>query len=326
MVIWMLGYALGYFWNNLYNYESYYVLNERDLYPLVPFLCIFTAIGTVFFIERFRKDWSNTVALYILMFVGFISLFQSRLIPSLIELRHDLPTSPVTGLTGSQGFVISDPGLLVQIGSILLFGFVSSALLLIAISGRARSFVRRIGSAVTHGEMRTRNASIYAKLVPLVVLAMSMQIVPYVALTYDASGGNILSFGNTQLNRLWEGLYSEIQPYLSENAGPDDVVITVGGANSGLQYYLGETRLLELTNEFDLAALRPIIESGNLTFVIDSLNNMHARFVLLPKIPTSFTQQLSQISDFLDITKEPRYFFLAAESEGWNLYESIQQV
>jgi hypothetical protein len=292
----------------------------------VPFLCIFTAIGTVFFIERFRKDWSNTVALYILMFVGFISLLQSRLIPSLIELRHDLPTSPVTGLTGSQGFVISDPALLVQIGSILLFGFVSSALLLIAISGRARSFVRRIGSAVTHGEMRTRNASIYAKLVPLVVLAMSMQIVPYVALTYDASGGNILSFGNTQLNRLWEGLYSEIQPYLSENAGPEDVVITVGGANSGLQYYLGETRLLELTNEFDLAALRPIIESGNLTFVIDSLNNMHARFVLLPKIPTSFTQQLSQISDFLDITKEPRYFFLAAESEGWNLYESIQQV
>jgi hypothetical protein len=153
-----------------------------------------------------------------------------------------------------------------------------------------------------------------------------MQIVPYVALTYDASGGNIFSFGNTQLNRLWEGLYSEIQPYLLENAGPEDVVITVGGANSGLQYYLGETRLLELTNEFDLAALRPIVESGNVTFVIDSLNSMHARFVLLPKIPTSFMQHLSQISDFLDTTKDPSYFFLAAESEGWYLYESIQQV
>jgi hypothetical protein len=153
---------------------------------------------------------------------------------------------------------------------------------------------------------------------------MSMQIVPYVALTYDASGGNILSFGSSQLNRLWEGLYSEIQPYLSRNAAPGDVIITVGGANSGLQYYLGETRLIELTNEFDLAALRPIVESDNVTFVLDSLHNMHARFVLLPKVPNSFMQHLSQISHFIDTTTDPNYFSLASESEGWYLYESIR--
>lgn len=323
MIIWMLGYALGYFWNNLYHFEIYYVLNERDLYPLVPFLSIFAAIGIVFLVRRFRNDWSNTVALYILMFLGFISLFQSRLIPSLIELRHDLPTSPIAGLTGSQGFVISDLALLGQIGSILLFGLVASALLSVSISERARSYLRRISSAVTRGKMRPRNAGVYVKLVPLVVLAMSMQIVPYVALTYDASGGNIFSLENIQLNRLWEGLYSEVQPYLSENAGPEDVVVTVGGANSGLQYYLGETRLIELTNEFDLAALRPIIESDNVTFILDSLHSMHVRFILLPRVPTSFMQHLSQISRFLDTATDPNYFHLSVESEGWLLYESI---
>jgi hypothetical protein len=323
MVNWMLGYALGYFWNNIYHFESYYVLNERDLYPLVPFLCIFTAIGIISLVRRCKKEWSNTLALYVLMFLGFISLFQSRLIPSLIELRHDLPTSPLVGLTGSQGLVISDPALLGRIGSILLFGFASSLLLLISISERARSFLRRIGGAVTSGKTRSPKASIYVKLVPLVVLAMSMQIVPYVALTYDASGGNVLSFGSNQLDRLWEGLYSEIQPYLSGNALPEDVIITVGGANSGLQYYLGDTRLLELTNEFDLAALRQVIESDNAAFVLDSLQNMHVRFVLLPKVSNSFMQHLSQISDFLDIATDPNYFFLAVESEGWYLYQFV---
>jgi hypothetical protein len=324
MVIWMLGYALGYFWNNLFHFESSYVLNERDLYPLVPFLCIFIAIGTTYLVRSFKKEWSNALALYVLMFLGFISLFQSRLIPNLIELRHDLPIIPISGLTGSQGFVISDPTLLGRIGSILLFGFVSSLLLLVSVSGQARGFLRRIISAVIHGKMRSPRPDIYVKLVPLLVLAMSMQILPYVALTYDASGGNIFSFGNIQLSRLWEGLYSEIQPYLSENALPEDVIITVGGANSGLQYYLGETRLLELTNEFDLAALRPIVESDNVTFVLDSLHSMHVRFVLLPKVPNSFMQHLSQISHFLDTTTDPNHFHLAAESEGWYLYESIQ--
>jgi hypothetical protein len=323
MINWMLGYALGYFWNNLYHFESYYVLNERDLYPLVPFLCIFTAMGIVFLVRHFRRDWSNTVALYILMFLGFISLFQSRLIPSLIELRHDLPTSPIVGLTGSQGLLITDPTLLGRIGSILLFGFVSSLLLLISISERARSSLGRVGNSVTIWKMKSPNANIYVKLVPLVVLALSMQVVPYVALTYDASGGNVLSFGSNQLNRLWEGLYSEIQPYLSGNALPEDVIITVGGANSGLQYYLGDTRLIELTNEFDLAALRQVIESDNATFALDLLQNMHVRFVLLPKVSNSFMQHLSQISHFLDIAVDPSYFFLAVESEGWYLYESV---
>ena len=86
-------------------------------------------------------------------------------------------------------------------------------------------------------------------------------MIPYVALTYEFGNGNIMAFKENQVKELWAGIYSDILPYLKDNAKSGDVVLAIDAAPTGLQYELDTIRLIDITFPDNLASMRRLMET-----------------------------------------------------------------
>ena len=102
MIIWIIGYWIGYFWSTLIHFEIFYVtLNERDFIVFAPFFAVLAAIGLGHISKFLFRNRDNLVAFCILFSIGVASLSQSLLVneygPTI--LRNAL--NSFTGLFGT---------------------------------------------------------------------------------------------------------------------------------------------------------------------------------------------------------------------------------
>lgn len=325
LFVWIGGYWLGYFWAVFGGFNTY-VLNPRDLLPLAPFFSIFLAFGVQHIAGYFSKKHSDAIVIYLLVFLGLVSLTQSMLIyqydSALISSIGSLFGSSSTLLTeqydrSPQALFQFAPNLLrfVSILALLMFGLLFSAKLV----GRLRKHFRfKIEFKVR------KNFKTLVQRVTIFSLFFIILVAPYLLLTYDFSGGNIQVFGEKQLNQLGQGLFLEILPYLSSNVHDGDVIVTEQSAYA-LQYYIHQNiRIIDLTEPADLAAMRGIIENKNATEILNLMRELGVRYFLLPKGENLLMEKLSTKSMLLELVKNPRYFALVVSSEGWELYEILK--
>jgi len=316
MIIWVVGYWIGYFWSVFHHFELY-ALNPRDLFPLAPFFSLFAAFGINCVAKYFTKKHDEALIIYLLVSLGFVSLTQSLLI-------CDYGPTPLRSTLLTWQFPKYSDTLLSFMPSLLFFTLIVNALIFsVPIS---RKFIKNL--------MRTRKRRIevrvkrntplknWSKRIILVVLTFSLLVAPYVWLTYEFSGGNIQAFGENQLKPIYGGLFTEVAPYLEYHAEDGEVIIMT--ESYGLQYHLHRNvRVIALSVPGNLAALRDVIESNDSAVVLSSLREYGVRYFLLGKDRPPFTEYLSNRSILLDIVRDPRYFKLIS-FKNWDLYESIQ--
>lgn len=326
MIIWMIGYWIGYFWSTFNHFELYYTtVNPRDFYPFAPFFALFAAFGINHIAKYFTKNHEETFIIYLLSSLGFVSLTQSLLIhaygPSFLRGGFDY----VAKLFGSSLNVLvwqlPRETMLSFIPNILYFFLIVNILIFsVPIFGR---LIKRLMKY--HIEVRLKlNTSFkeLSKKAMLLVLMFSLVVAPYLWLTYEFSGGEIQSFGESQLEPLYGGLFTEIATYLEDHVEDGDVIIMA--ESPSLQYYLHRNvKVIVLNVAGNLAALRDVIESNDSATVLSSLREYGVRYFLLRKSRTRFTEYLSTKSILLDVVYNPRYFKLIS-FKHWDLYESIE--
>ena len=340
MFNWTLGYFSAFFlW--VFSGIDYVVIGPRNLYPFAPFFSVFSAVGMLYLVKLLTKAQNKLVIMYILMSLGLISLSQSRLIYLYSPVIFDNLSMAIANLSMSSwellvGLVLNYPQDLLQASfTWLYFGFGAGSLLLaplyikkligffsskkIEIRSVIKIVLSKIGFLSTVLR-RIRKVTVFAV---ILVLVMTVQMIPYVLLTYQVGDGDIRAFGENQLKRFYPGIYSEIVPYLSENGKSGDVLITVGAGLMGLQYYLRDMRVIDLKLADNLAALRYIIQS-NRSATLDAVHDLNVRYFLWPSYRDPIIRKLSETSYLLDVAMDPRYFVLSMQIGEWRLYEYIE--
>jgi hypothetical protein len=158
------------------------------------------------------------------------------------------------------------------------------------------------------------------------IVVLSLQIAPYVGLTYEFGNGNILDFKENQERMLFDGLYTDILTYLKDNVRSGDVVLTVGAGLTGLQYKLDSVRLIDITFPDNLARMRELLESNSTEEILNMLHNLNVRYFLLPKggtRDTSFMEWLLNETRLLHVIWNPRISAIRTTSGGWILFELL---
>ena len=169
--------------------------------------------------------------------------------------------------------------------------------------------------------------------VSVLLIALLVLVAPYLSLVYNFSGGDVSAFQDKE--RLMYGfgnLYSDVLPYLEANIKERAVILSVNTYSTGLQYYLEDSRIIDLSLPENLATMRNIIESNNVSKTFSALQIANVRYVLVPSnvldIVPFLTEFLNPIltSKCVELpsnsTAPPnRLFFKQVVSGGWNLYE-----
>jgi hypothetical protein len=314
MMIWVVGYWIGYFWSVFYHFELY-SLNPRDLFPFAPFFSLFAAFGIFYVVKYFTKNHVETFIIYLLGSLGFASLTQSLLI-------YDYGPAFLRSTLLTWQFPKYSDTLLSFMPSLLFFTFIVNALIFsVPLLGKLiKGLMKR--RVVINLKVSTHLKDCSGKIISI-ILAFLLLVAPYIWLTYEFSGGNIQVFGENQLKPIYEGLFTEVAPYLEGHIKDGDVILMPD--SYPLQYYLRRNVIvIALDVPGNLAALRSVVESENSSLVLSSLRELGVRYFLLRKGTSPFMKKLSNESMLLNVLRDPRYFMLARSFYVWDLYEFIE--
>jgi hypothetical protein len=330
---WTIGYFLMYFLFIGFN------INERYMLPIMPFIAIFSAAGIFYIVSYLKKSPNVDIMVLFCMFLGLFLVVQSRVIFELGQsytgffantlLRIvDVLNVPRSVLAGS-GLSIANfgsPSL-----NLLYFGSVVSIVAVVLI------LVVSINMGNLRINLRTRVIKIPLRkclyFASVLLIALLVLVTPYVSLVYNFSGGDVSTFQDKERLKYGFGsLYSVVLPYLKANISKSDVILTVNTYATGLQYYLEDSRIIDLYTAENLAAMRDIVESNNISKTFSALQIANVRYVL---VPSNVLTIVPFLSDFLNpiltskyveltstsLTTGSRTFFKQVISGGWNLYE-----
>ena len=332
---WILGFFLTY---TLYAYStivisSSFTVNPRDLLPLAPFFSIYSAWGLLVIAEYFWKTRTRETTLYLLASLGFVSLAQSSLI-----LYY--PTSFLAGICDQIAKLSFTSWRLLAHGgpqassNWLIFGFVVGSLLLLPfLVRRGITFIlSKMGICVRVTYRSPKQFAILKRVLFFIIIlsvTLTVQVFPYVALTYEFGNGDMIAFKENQVKELWAGIYSDILPYIDDNAESGDVILAIDAALTGLQYKLDNIRLIDITSPDNLASMRILVESNDTEEIVTMLHDLNVRYFLLPKwgsggtkgYATSFMRWLLNEGRLLHVTWSPTFSTIRVVSPGWILYE-----
>lgn len=327
MLVWVLGYWIGYFWSKFHEFEATTV-DPRDLYPLASFSSIFIAFGIVHISTYLTKNYRNAVITILLFSFGFVSLSQSSLIyqygPS--SLRGFFAI--IANLLGSTseslaGKVPNYPRLLVSVApSLLLLSFVISLFILgpmvmAKLSRNISKFRAKIaGSFHFHSRVSFKKMAMF-------IFFFSTIVVPYLWLPFEFSGGNIYNLGKDQLNPLYGGLFTELASYLENRTQDGDTILML--ESNGLQYYLHKNvKVVALAVPGNLATFRSAIESNDSSQLISAMRKLNVRYVLLPKGNSALMEKLNEESLLFSVVHDPTCFVMIKDFNSWKLYELLE--
>jgi 4-amino-4-deoxy-L-arabinose transferase-like glycosyltransferase len=326
IIIWTVGYWIGYFWWNFHNF-GVYATNPRDLFLFAPFFSILMAFGIAMIAHFVAKKHSNALIIYLISSLGFTSLIQSMLISeygpvflqnSFAFLAESLGCSlrTLSGGIPSYQSLSSIPNLLLFISIVNLMIFAPIFLKFGINSTRRLAIAKSKLNIPFKGFFK--NAIIFA-------LMFSILVAPYLWLTYEFSGGNMQSFGEAQLKPLYGGLFTEVASYLEGDAKDGDAILVTDIAFTGLQYYIRRNvKVIALNAPGNLAAFRNIIECSNSSMISNSLYELGVHYFLEPTGESPFMKKLSRESLLPSVLHDLRYFMLARSFPGWNLYKSTE--
>ena len=326
--IWVLGLIIAYI---LYAFNgilfSSFTLNPRDLVSLAPFFSIYGAFGLIAIAKYFSRTKHDLVILCLLLFFGVVSLTQSLLMlyypPSF--LYEFFNQTAKLSLSSWSSLAHGPPEVALNW---LLFGVAVSSFLLIPLVflKSAKHFLhRKTTEAVICNDLR--KSVVYKKVIVFLLISVSfltLLIVPYVALTYQYGDGNIFAFKENQERMIYNGLYTDILPYLRNNTSNGDVILTVGTGNTGLQYKLDSVKFVDLTFPDNLAAVRSLVDSNSTEDIAAMLHTMHVRYFLFPLgggYGESFVGWLFNNSHLIHAVLDQRFAVLKLNSGGWVLFE-----
>ena len=110
------------------------------------------------------------------------------------------------------------------------------------------------------------------------------------------------------------------------NNNSDYAIISVGTIPTGIQYYLTDIEIIDIAYMENLARLRDIIETNNITEVFLSLQNIDTGYLLLPhdvldKIPYLYEFLNLILTKSVKLPSGSYAFFEKVISGTWNLYE-----
>ena len=332
---WVLGFFLSYI---LYAYStivtsSSFTVNPRDLLPLAPFFSIYSAWGLLVIAEYFWKTRTRETTLYLLASLGFVSLAQS-----LVILRY--PPSFLAKICDQMAKLSFTSWKLLAHGgpqassNWLIFGFVVGSLLLLPfLVRRGITFIlSKMGICVRVTYRSPKQFAILKRVLFFIIIlsvTLTVQVFPYVALTYEFGNGDMIAFKENQVKELWAGIYSDILPYIDDNAESGDVILAIDAALTGLQYKLDNIRLIDITSPDNLASMRILVESNDTEEIVTMLHDLNVRYFLLPKwgsggtkgYATSFMRWLLNEGRLLHVTWSPTFSTIRVVSPGWILYE-----
>jgi len=145
---------------------------------------------------------------------------------------------------------------------------------------------------------------------------------PYIVLTYEYSGGDIRSFGENQLKNIYDGLLTEVAPYLESHVEDNEIILMP--IYYPLQNFLHRNvRVIALNKYANLGALRDLIENNNSDTIMSSLYELNVSYFLEYKVKTPFEKNLYKSSILFNVVRNPRYSKLIS-FRHWNLYELIE--
>lgn len=326
MIIWVIAYWISYFWWNFANYWGYLV-NPRDLFVLAPFFSIFSALGIAKISSFFTRKHGDFLIIFITLSFGLTTLFQSMLIgnygPSLVNnvlaflaklVGCSLESLSWRTPNDQLSLLSSTPSVLffVLVVNVLIFGLGLKLILSLArreISPRWKPrvfFNALLGKAV------------------ILLLVCVILLMPYLWLTFEFTGGNVQSFGKSQLEPLYGGLYTKVASFLNDHAKDGNIILTTDVAFRSLQYYLhGNVQVVALNAAGNLAAFREVIECNNLSDTAKLLLELHVRYFLEPSGTSPFLEKLSHATLLLNVVHDPRFFKLVENFPAWSIYELV---
>jgi len=290
----------------------------RWLYPLAPFVAFLIAYGLFKSTKSFKKS-----VIFTYIFFPF-SLMQSRMLNQFPTSFYLTITQFIEHATIEHGFSCQEMNSLhaspapERILGSLYQGFIASSPLIIYYLLRLRR-----PHLLWKAESRLRslrNFSSPGKLA-LIFLTFSLSLLPTIEVTYEYSNGNPFNFGKySRLSADYDGLYSEILPYIETHSNPNETIIGIDVADTGIQYYLPNIRIVDLANEENLAIFWPLIGKD----VKDSflfLAEHDVNYLLFSKSITgqSLLNNLSKYVPLFQYTSNPSYFKVLKENGSWKL-------
>jgi hypothetical protein len=330
---WIIGYFLMYF------LLADFIINERYLLPIAPLIAIFSAAGIFYIVSHLKKSLDIDKMVLVCMFLGVFLVTQSRLIFELDPIHLDSFTGTLLrnvdtlnvprGILAGSG--LSTGNFAVPSLCLLCFGSVISivaVVLVSTISLNIRNLKLTLRNRVVN--IPTRKCLYFAS---VFLLALLVLVTPYFSLVYNFSDGDVSAFQDKERLKYGFGnLYLDVLPYLLANISKNEVIISVNTYTTGLQYYLKDSRIVDLYIPGNLAAIRDIVESHNVSATFSALQIANVRYVLVPNDVLSIAPF---ISDFLNPILESEYvelpsdfpelanrmFFKEVISGSWNLYE-----
>jgi hypothetical protein len=334
LYVWAVGYFLMYFLLADFN------INERYLLPIAPLIAIFCAAGIFYIVSYLKKSPNVNVMVLVCMFLGLFSVVQSRF---LFELGPSY-----SGVFAGTLFRVVDllnvPRAVLAGSGLSIASFGSSSLSLFYFGTTISIVMVLIVFAISKGKKSNFKISLqihkmnfpikkFFYFVSVFFVALLVLVTPYVSLVYNFSGGDVSAFQNEERLRYGFGnMYSDVLPYLKANANASDVILSVNSYPTELQYYLENTRIIDLYRPENLATMRDIIESNNTSEVFSALKVANVRYVL---VPSNVLTVAPYLSGFLDpiltskyvesssasLTPGVRAFFKQVILGGWQLYE-----
>jgi hypothetical protein len=328
LFVWIAGYWISYFWWNLYHFEVY-SLNPRDLFFFSPFFSIFTAFGILAIIDFSVRQNKDAVVIYLVSAFGFLSLAQSMLInnygPAFIKNWFVSLTRTFGGSTDILSGQIANNvlSLFSSIPSLLLFTTIISFIILTPLL--LKFAIHLIKPTLSIRIKLNYHFKVPLRVALVFILMFMILVAPYIWLTYEFSGGNAQNFGDAQLSPIYNGLFTEVAPYINNNINSNEVILTFSPEFRSLQYYIKENAsVVALNIPGNLAAFRAAVEANSSSSVMSTLEQLNVRYFLEKKGGMSpFISKLSNESLLIEVFHDPHYFTLVKSFEDWNLYESI---
>lgn len=349
LYIWFIGYYMFYFYTLLLFPELINSINFRWLFPIAPFLAVFSAVGIFFMVKFFTRSQNVNKMILVAMFFGIFSATQFHLIYLFRPFPFDSFFTGISSLVGAPWITLTGelawyPEMVgMESLNLLKFGFIVSVLSLVLLApfrpplSLCFHTIRARLSKATRGRIifRSRKFDFKPKNARFILLTLlilfTTQIIPYVILIYQVSGGNFSAFKDKErLMFDFQDLYSEILPYLQKNINKGDAIVAVDVRGTGLCYYLNDAKFI------DIATLIPYLYPD---FGIDAsqalsiFNSLKVRYFLLPGTYPGVTgrgnqliEELSKRTPLLSIVRNTEYFArINTQTTAWELYEFVNK-
>jgi len=349
LYIWFISYYMFYFYTLLLYPELINLINFRWLFPIAPFLAVFSAVGIFFMIKFFTGSQNVNKMILVAMFLGIFSTTQFHLIYLFQPFLYDSFFTGISSLVGVPWITLTGvlawyPQMVAtESMNLLKFCLTVSVLSLIFLALfrpssslyfqkiRARLFKMTRGSMIFRSRKSNFKPMKVGFILPTLLILLMTQIIPYAILIYQVSDGNFSAFKDRErLMFDFEGLYSEILPYLEKNINKGDAIVAVDVRETGLCYYLDDAEFI------DIVTLLPYLYPDfgiNASQVLSIFNSRKVRYFLLPGTYSGATGKGSQIVEeltkrtpLLSVVRNTEYFTrINTTTTAWELYEFVNR-